>query len=182
MFDGPGRTDFPDEPAPRIVAQFVRFLESSRKPPIGPGTAPCTSNQMILGVDAHDLDVAHRAALVAVTTGHAAPLGHVAGQLTLQPVEPPWRCTFFTPCVARWPLKLCRTITPGGAATLGDAGHVDGLDAIEHGDVERVADLDDSPSRSNSRTNRLRLATGLGRRFGTALESRFERLLSSFAT
>ena len=27
-------------------------------------------------------------------------------------VPPRWRCTFFTPCVARWPLKLCRRMTP----------------------------------------------------------------------
>ena len=70
---------------------------------VGAGHGAADQEQVVLHIDAHDLEVARRAsARCPYRPAMRLPLNTRAGNVFM-PVPPAWRCTFFTPWVARWP-------------------------------------------------------------------------------
>ena len=109
------------------------------------------------------------------------PLNTRAGNVFML-VPPPCRCTFFTPCVARWPLKLCRRMTPAvprpllvpvtsTAATFSKTSTFSIWPTVIA--FDRAAELADEP---------LRFAVGLGERLDAGFGPRLGPLAVELAT
>ena len=80
----------------------------------------------------------------------------------LQPIEPGWRCTFLTPCEARWPWKLCRFITPAVPRPLLVPTTSTDFDFGEDVDLQFLADLNAIDGAAELANESLRFAVGLG--------------------
>src|SRR6185295_16419070 len=123
---------------------------------------------VVFGVDAHDVQVAGRAASVAVAAGHTTPLGHVTGELRL-------------PDRAGQAVHLLHTVRSTlaghvvadhdarGAAPLGGADDVDLLDALQHFDIHGLANSQFANRAAELADKTLRFAAGLGSRFHAGL-------------
>ena len=141
--------------------QLVRFL-NHHVTAVRTRHGAADQQQIVLGVDAHELSgSASCVCALPYWPAMPAPLSTRLGN-ALRPVPPACRCTFFTPCVARWPGKLCRTHDAGGAAALGGGRDVDRLDVGEGFDLDLAADGQFAGSTAELANESLRLAIGLG--------------------
>ena len=90
------------------------------------------------------------------------PLNTWCGSV-LQPIEPAWRCTFFTPCEARWPWNLCRFMTPAVPRPLLVPTMSTAFTCREDIDFQFLADLAAVDGAAEFANEALRFAIGFGR-------------------
>src|SRR5205823_1495246 len=108
-----------------------------------PGNGPADEHQMVVGIDADDLEISHGHPLVAVSAGHADALlrpaatavGGVRGD----------RAALAGALLDTVAVPQAAEVVPlddaGHAAALGPADHVHGLDLAEHvGHGQNLAD------------------------------------------
>src|SRR5205814_1763291 len=114
--------------------QSVRFLDNHVSA-VGAGDGAADQEQVVLQIDANDLQIAGRHFFVPHAAGHSLPLEDAGGE-RVHARAAAVAMDFFHAVGGPLPLEVVPPHDARRAAALAGAGHIDGLDLLKQIDLE----------------------------------------------